>query len=84
MGPIVIAYRLIFFVIEILPITYKIIASLRRRRPYDAVKAALEEAAVADSIRLADRHLHEAAAEMAARAHLRKMRAAEMAASRRR
>ena len=83
MGPIVIAYRVIFFVIEILPITYKVITSLRRRRPYDAVKAALEEAAIADSIRLADRHLHEAAAEMAARAHLRRSRAAQMSESER-
>jgi len=83
MGPIVIAYRVIFFVIEILPITYKVITSLRRRRPYDAVKAALEEAAIADSIRLADRHLHEAAAEMAARAHLRRSRAAQMLESER-
>ena len=49
MGPFVVAFRVIFFVIEILPITFKVISSLRRRRPYDAVKAAFEEAAVADA-----------------------------------
>ena len=67
MGPVVGAYRMIFFVIEILPITYKVIASLRRRRPYDVAKAALEEANNAASVRLLDRYLHEAAGEMATR-----------------
>jgi hypothetical protein len=71
MGPFVVAFRVIFFVIEILPITFKVISSLRRRRPYDAVKAAFEEAAVADAVRLADRQLHEASAEMGARIRLR-------------
>ena len=71
MGPFVVAFRVIFFVIEILPITFKVISSLRRRRPYDAVKAAFEEAAVADAVRLADRQLHEASAEMGARVRLR-------------
>ncbi len=51
---------------ETLPITYKVIGSLRRRRPCDGGKAALEETTVADSIRLAERRLHEVA-EMAAR-----------------
>jgi Domain of unknown function (DUF4407) len=71
MGPFVVAFRVIFFVIEILPITFKVISSLRLRRPYDAVKAAFEEAAVADAVRLADRQLHEASAEMGARVRLR-------------
>jgi Domain of unknown function (DUF4407) len=71
MGPFVVAFRVIFFVIEILPITFKVISSLRRRRPYDAVKAAFEEAAVADAVRLADRQLHEASAEMGSRVRLR-------------
>ena len=71
MGPFVVAFRVIFFVIEILPITFKVISSLRRRRPYDAVKAAFEEASVADAVRLADRQLHEASAEMGARVRLR-------------
>jgi hypothetical protein len=71
MGPFVVAFRVIFFVIEILPITFKVISSLRRRRPYDAVKAAFEEAAVADAVRLADRQLHEASAEIGARVRLR-------------
>ena len=71
MGPFVVAFRVIFFVIEILPITFKVISSLRRRRPYDAVQAAFEEAAVADAVRLADRQLHEASAEMGARVRLR-------------
>jgi Domain of unknown function (DUF4407) len=74
MGPIVVAFRVIFFVIEILPIMFKVIASLRRRRPYDAMKAAFEEAAVADAIRLADRQLHEASAEMTTRVRLRRAR----------
>jgi hypothetical protein len=71
MGPFVVAFRVIFFVIEILPITFKVFSSLRRRRPYDAVKAAFEEAAVADAVRLADRQLHEASAEMGERVRLR-------------
>lgn len=71
MGPFVVAFRVIFFVIEILPITFKVISSLRRRRPYDAVKASFEEAAVADAVRLADRQLHEASAEMGERVRRR-------------
>jgi hypothetical protein len=67
MGPTVAAYRIIFFVIEILPITYKVLTSLRRRRPYDVVKAALEESSNVDAIRLLDRHLHDAAGEVLTR-----------------
>jgi Domain of unknown function (DUF4407) len=72
MGPVVAAYRVIFFTIEILPITYKVIASLRRRRPYDVAKAALEESNNIDSIRLLDRHLHEAAMELRNRSRQRR------------
>jgi hypothetical protein len=79
MGPFVVAFRVIFFVIEILPITFKVISSLRRRRPYDTVKAAFEEAAVADAVRLADRQLHEASAEMGARVRLRHARRSDAA-----
>jgi hypothetical protein len=63
MGPTVVAYRVIFFVIEILPITYKVISSLRRRRPYDIAKAALEEVSAIDAFRVVDRYLHDASAE---------------------
>lgn len=68
MGPTVLAYRTIFFIIEILPITYKVISSLRRRRPYDVAKAALEESSGLDSLRLLDEHLHDAARAAAGRA----------------
>jgi hypothetical protein len=71
MGPAVVAYRVIFFVIEILPITYKVISSLRRRRPYDVAKAALEEASNLEALRLLDRHLHDTAKELTHRAQLR-------------
>jgi hypothetical protein len=67
MGPTVVAYRVIFFVIEILPITYKVISSLRRRRPYDIAKAALEEVSAIDAFRMVDRYLHETAAEVSTR-----------------
>jgi len=67
MGPTVAAYRVIFFVIEILPITYKVLTSLRRRRPYDVIRAALEESSNVDAIRMLDRHLHEAAGEVLTR-----------------
>lgn len=71
-GPVVMAYRVIFFTIEILPIAYKVIASLRRRRPYDVAKAALEESNNIDSIRLLDRHLHEAAMDLRNRSRQRR------------
>jgi hypothetical protein len=67
MGPEIVAFRVIFFVIEILPITYKVIASLRRRRPYDIAKAALEEASRLESIRMLDRHLHDASRDLVTR-----------------
>jgi Domain of unknown function (DUF4407) len=72
MGPTVIAYRVIFFVIEILPITYKVISSLRRRRPYDIAKAALEEVSAIDAFRVVDRYLHDASREAAERAARRR------------
>jgi hypothetical protein len=72
MGPTVAAYRAIFFVIEILPITYKVLTSLRRRRPYDVVRAALEESSNLDAIRLLDRHLHDAAGEVLSRSGQRR------------
>jgi hypothetical protein len=72
MGPTVAAYRIIFFVIEILPITYKVLTSLRRRRPYDVIKAALEESNNIDAIRLLDRHLHDAAGEVLTRSGQRR------------
>jgi hypothetical protein len=67
MGPTVAAYRIIFFVIEILPITDKVLTSLGRRRPYDVIKAALDESSNVDAIRLLDRHLHDAAGEVLTR-----------------
>jgi hypothetical protein len=72
MGPTVIAYRVIFFIIEILPITYKVISSLRRRRPYDIAKAALEEVSAIDAFRVVDRYLHDASREAADRAARRR------------
>jgi hypothetical protein len=71
MGPAIVAYRVIFFVIEILPITYKVITSLRRRRPYDVAKAALEEASNVDMVRLLDRQLHDASREVSTRSDQR-------------
>lgn len=72
MGPTVLAYRLIFFFIEIMPITFKMINSLRRRRPYEVAKAALEEATHIDAFRLVDRHLYDASKEVSTRAYERK------------
>ncbi len=71
MGPDIVALRVIFFVVEILPITVKVIASLRRRRPYDIAKAALEHTSKVEAVRMLDRHVHDAALEISARRELR-------------
>ena len=72
MGPTVVAYRMIFFFIEIMPITFKMINSLRRRRPYEVAKAALEEATHIDAFRLVDRHLYDASHEVSNRSYERR------------
>ena len=56
LGPTILAYRLIFFLIEILPISLKIFTSLRRRRPYERTRAALEEAHFAHTYAFAYQH----------------------------
>lgn len=58
MGAEVAAFRAIFLIIEIFPITYKVIMSLRRRRPYDMAKAAMEVSVYAKAFDEADRVLH--------------------------
>ena len=67
MGPTVVAFRTIFLLIELLPILFKIMQSLRPRRPYDVAKAALEYVSSLRMHRVLDRALHEANAEMALR-----------------
>jgi len=67
MGPTVVAFRTIFLLIELLPILFKIMQSLRPRRPYDVAKAALEYVSSLRMHRVLDRALHEANADMVAR-----------------
>jgi hypothetical protein len=64
MGPTVIAFRIIFLVIELLPIMFKILQSLRPRRPYEVAKAALEHASMLRSYRLLDGALHDVSGDM--------------------
>jgi hypothetical protein len=64
MGPTVIALRTIFLVIELMPISFKILQSIRPRRPYDVAKAALEHASMLRSYRTLDAALHDVSVDM--------------------
>jgi hypothetical protein len=64
MGPTVIALRTIFLVIELMPISFKILQSIRPRRPYDVAKAALEHASMLRSYRMLDAALHDVSLDM--------------------
>ncbi len=72
LGPFVASFRLFFISIELLPIIMKIIMSLRRRRPYDALVAAIEEVSTASSIELLDNQLVQVGAVLESRASWRK------------
>ncbi|GAA2861500.1 hypothetical protein Acy02nite_58040 [Actinoplanes cyaneus] len=72
MGPEVVAFRIVFLVIEIFPITYKVFMSLRRRRPYDMVKASMEVEVYATAFDRADRSLHQGAAQVVTRVNERR------------
>ncbi|HEY7225871.1 MAG TPA: DUF4407 domain-containing protein [Micromonosporaceae bacterium] len=67
MGPTVVAFRTIFLLVELLPILFKIMQSLRPRRPYDVAKAALEHVSALRMHQVLDRALHEANADMVSR-----------------
>jgi hypothetical protein len=64
-------FRSILFLVDTLPILLKIFSSLRVRRPYDALVAALEEAGVADAINRLDSALNATGTEMERRAAIR-------------
>jgi len=74
LGTYVGTFRAILFLIDILPILLKIFYSLRGRRAYDVLVAALEEASVADSINKLDFTLNDLGADMEDRAATRRGR----------
>lgn len=74
LGTYVGTFRAILFLIDILPILLKIFYSVRGRRAYDVLVAALEEASVADSINKLDFTLNDLGADMEDRAATRRGR----------
>lgn len=66
------AFRGLFLSIELLPILLKIVMSLRRRRPYDALVALIDETSVAQHIDLLDNILIQVGALLESRASWRK------------
>lgn len=74
LGTYVGVFRAILFLIDILPILLKIFYSLRGRRAYDVLVAALEEASVADSLNKLDFTLNDLGADMEDRAATRRGR----------
>lgn len=72
MGPWIAAFRYFFLAIDMLPIVVKVQLSLRRRRPYDALVAAMEERATAVAIDLTDDGLSHVGRDLEARAYWRK------------
>jgi hypothetical protein len=74
LGTYVGVFRAILFLIDILPVLLKIFYSLRKRRAYDVLVAALEEASVADSMNKLDFTLNDLGADMEDRAATRRGR----------
>ncbi len=72
MGTFVVALRLLLIAIDLMPIVIKIQFSLRRRRAYDALRAALEERYVASAINIVDARLVAIGEKMERRASERK------------
>lgn len=72
LGPYIGAFRGLFLSIELLPILLKIVMSLRRRRPYDALVALIDEANIAQHIDLLDNILIQVGALLESRASWRK------------
>lgn len=72
MGPWIGAFRWFFLTIDMLPILLKMQLSLRQRRPYDALVAALEERGTANALDLADDGLSHVGRDLEARAYWRK------------
>lgn len=72
LGPFIGVFVLLLFLIEILPVSLKIRMSMRRRRPYDALKAALEEASSAGALDMLDAALNQTGGDLERRASLRK------------
>lgn len=71
-GAYVVSLRLVFLIIDLMPMILKIQMSLKRRRPYDALHAALEERYSASAIDLVDRKLIVVGEGMESRATRRK------------
>lgn len=71
-GPYVAAFKILFFCIEILPIVLKIVFSLRERRPYDELEAAIEEVGRAKTTEMLDNQLIQVGARLESRATWRK------------
>lgn len=67
MGSFVSAFRWTVFLIDILPITLKAYYSLRARRPYEVLLAALEEASVGGSLNSLDQQLNVVGEQMESR-----------------
>lgn len=74
LGAYVGVFRAILILIDILPILLKIFYSMRPRRPYDVLVAALEEVSVADSVNKLDYELNHLGADMEDRAASRRGR----------
>ncbi|WBP93213.1 DUF4407 domain-containing protein [Mycolicibacterium neoaurum] len=68
MGIYIGSFRAILFLIDTLPILTKIYYSMRKRRPFDVLVAALEETSVAESVNSLDRELNTLGAGMEERA----------------
>jgi hypothetical protein len=60
-GPYVFWFRILFLVIELMPIAFKVFMSMRGRRPYEVAKAVLEHGVQLAAIDHLDRHLHRVA-----------------------
>jgi hypothetical protein len=72
LGGYIAAFRGLFLSIELLPILLKIVMSLRRRRPYDALISLIEESNIAQHIELLDNNLIQVGALLESRASWRK------------
>ncbi|SDI90230.1 protein of unknown function [Frankineae bacterium MT45] len=71
-GPYVAAFKTLFFLIEVLPIVMKMMFSLRERRPYDELDAAIEEISRARTTEMLDGQLIHVGARLESRATWRK------------
>ncbi|MEU4240091.1 DUF4407 domain-containing protein [Actinoplanes sp. NPDC026619] len=72
MGSYVAALRWLFVLVDLMPIFLKLQLSLRRRRPYDTIRAALEERYVANAVDVLDERLEKVGELLEKRASARK------------